>query len=85
MNMTPGGLDGTIGILMVTTENSLRVTGEDRNLLIHEVVVQGSSRITVRRLVDLLTSKGLTRYMMFNTEGMGYRWRSCRCWRTRAM
>jgi len=73
MNMTPGGLDGTTGILMVTTENTLRATGEDRNLLIREVAVQGSSRITVQRLVDLLTSKGLTRYI-FNAKGMGYRW-----------
>lgn len=73
LDMTPGGLDGNTGILMVSTKNIVPTTDKDRNLLIREVAILGSSRITVQGLIDLLTSKGLTRYR-FNHEGMGCRW-----------
>jgi len=73
VDMTPGGLDGSTGVLMVSTQNTLRATGEDQKLLIREVPVLDSSRVIVQGLVDMLTSKGLTRYK-FNDEGMGCRW-----------
>ena len=73
LDMTPGGLDGNAGILMVSTKNALRAPDEDRNLLVREVAILGSSRMTVQGLVDLVTYKGLTHYR-FNDEGMGCRW-----------
>jgi len=73
LDTTPGGLDGNTGILMVSAQNTLRATYEDRNLLIREVAILSSSQVTVQGLVDLLTSRGLTRYK-FNAEGKGCRW-----------
>lgn len=48
LDVTPGGLGGNTAILMVSTQNALQATDEDRNLLAHEVVILGSSRITYR-------------------------------------
>jgi hypothetical protein len=73
LDMTPGGLDGTTGILMASTQNALQPHYSDPNILTHEVAVTSSSQITVQGLVDKLISKGLTRYM-FNGQGMGCRW-----------
>ena len=47
MDMTPGGLDGNTGVLMVSAQNSLRTTGEDRDLLVREVQDLDSGRVTV--------------------------------------
>jgi hypothetical protein len=72
-DVTPRGSYGNTGVLMVTTQKILRATGEDRNVLTREVAILGSGRVTIQGIIDLLTSKGLTRYR-FNAGGMGCRW-----------
>jgi hypothetical protein len=41
LDMAPGGLDGNAGVLMISTKDTLRSPGEDRNLLIREVEIVG--------------------------------------------
>ena len=48
LDMTPGRLNGTAGVLIIRTQNTLQVTGEDRNLLTCEVAVLGSSQVPSR-------------------------------------
>jgi len=71
LDMTPGGLDPHIGVLMVNSKSIYKTTAS--TFLVREVAVSSSNPITVRALVNMLVSSGLTRYK-FDDQGQGCRW-----------
>jgi hypothetical protein len=83
LDISPDGLDGGTGTLMVSTQNSMRVTGEGRNLLVREVAILGllsTGWSTWRSQKDSRAAGSTTRAR----DASGGR-RSCRCGKMRVM